>query len=120
MSHGTARLSFLAAALVVLAFVASQPAYAQQPTTRPKRPPQVEVTPDSVQNQMDAMMPMMGQMMMVMMKAMLDVAALPETADKMATFSKNFFDALMAKGFTRDEALRIVMATGLPTMPGQP
>ena len=122
MSHRMARLGFLAAALVTLTLVGSQPVRAQQPTAPPKpRPPQPEWTAhtDSVQHQMDAMMPMMGQMMMVMMKATLEVVALPETAEKMATFSKNYFDALMAKGFTREEALRIVMATGLPSMPGQ-
>lgn len=32
--------------------------------------------------------------------------------------SWNYFDALMSKGFTREEALRIVMAVGVPMGPG--
>ncbi len=110
------RSTLAASAALVLALTLPETAHGQD---RPAKRPPAEAPADSMQVSMDAMMPMMGQMMMAMMNAMLDVAAQPETAEKMATFSKNYFDALMRKGFTRDESLRIVMAARLPSMPGQ-
>lgn len=41
--------------------------------------------------------------------------AKPETAKKLAKFTKNYFDALVAEGFTRDEALQIVKAFTMPS-----
>lgn len=68
--------------------------------------------------QFDMMGPMMGRMMSSMLNATLEVLAQPATAERMATFTRNYFDALLGKGFTREEALRIVLAHGVP-MPGQ-
>ncbi|HEX2679674.1 MAG TPA: hypothetical protein VHQ03_00095 [Candidatus Dormibacteraeota bacterium] len=72
--------------------------------------------PDSAQfAQMQGMMgPMMEQMMTAGMTATLKVLAKPESAQQLATFVKNFYDALIAKGFTKDDALKIVMAVGMP------
>ena len=76
---------------------------------------------DSMRAQMaqtSAMMgPMMGQMMEAMMEGMLRVMARPENADRLATFTKNYYDALIRKGLTKDQALQIVIATGMPRMP---
>ena len=76
---------------------------------------------DSMRAQMaqtSAMMgPMMGQMMEAMMEGMLRVMARPENADRLATFTKNYYDALIRRGFTKDQALQIVIATGIPRMP---
>lgn len=66
---------------------------------------------------MVGMAPMVGQMMQVMMRSILQTLALPESTELLATFTRNYFDALIAKGFSRDEALRIVMAHGIPAMP---
>ena len=35
----------------------------------------------------------------------------PEVAEQLATFTRNYFEALLHKGFSRDESLRIVAAT---------
>ncbi len=43
--------------------------------------------------------------------------AKPESADRLATFTKNYYDALIRKGFTKEQALQIVIATGMPRMP---
>lgn len=43
-----------------------------------------------------------------MMAGMVDLMARPETADKLATFTRNYYEALVKKGFTKEEALRIV------------
>lgn len=45
--------------------------------------------------------------------------AKPETAKKLAKFTKNYFDALIAEGFTRDEALQIVKAFTVPSAGGK-
>ena len=99
-------------ALVLGALLLLLPARAvsQQPTVS-----------DSLRAQMaqtSAMMsPMMGQMMEAMMEGMLRVMARPENADRLATFTKNYYDALIRRGFTKDQALQIVIATGIPRMP---
>ncbi len=41
----------------------------------------------------------------------LAVLTRPEVAQQLATFTRNYFEALLHKGFSRDEALRIVAAT---------
>ena len=69
------------------------------------------------QDQLAPMAPMMGQMMQVMLQSTLRALAMPEAAEQLATFTRNYFDALVAKGFTREEALRIVMAHGIPATP---
>lgn len=98
---------FVCALLAVVAV--SQPVSAQQPA---------QPTPAEAQQQMDAMAPMMVQMTRAMLQAGLEFYAQPATARAMATFTKNYHEALIAVGFTRDDALRIVAAHGLPTLPG--
>jgi hypothetical protein len=66
---------------------------------------------------MQMMGPMMGQMMEMMMESMLTVIARPETAQRLATFTKNYYDALIAKGFSKEEALEIVTSMGIPAVP---
>jgi len=80
--------------------------------------------PDSMQAQLEqasAMMgPMMGQMMEAMMEGMLRVLSKPENAERLAAFTRNYYDALVRKGFTKDEALQIVIAAGMPRVPTGP
>ncbi len=70
-----------------------------------------------IQQQMNAMTPMFGQMMRVMMTATFDVLSQPESAEKLASFTRNYYDALIKKGFSKDEALKIAMSVGMPSMP---
>ena len=93
------------ALLVFAATVGSLPLQAQQPSK-----------PDSAQfAQMQGMMgPMMEQMMTATMTATLRVLARPESAQQLATFVKNFYDALLEKGFSKEDAVRIVAAVGMP------
>ena len=114
-----------AAAAVVLLGLGAPAAHGQvrRDTTRAPARQQAQPAREAerptaeMQQQMDMMGPMMGQMMQAMMQGMLAVLSKPETAQQMATFTKNYMDALVAKGFPREEALRIVMAHGLPMMP---
>lgn len=49
-----------------------------------------------------------------MLGATHDYLARPETAAKLATFTRNYVDALVARGFSRDEALRLASSVQLP------
>jgi hypothetical protein len=81
--------------------------------TRPAPAPAQE----QIQQQMDMMGPAMAKMMENMYGGMLRALAKPESAEQLATFMKNYRDALVAKGFSPDEAMQIVKGTGMPTMP---
>jgi len=51
--------------------------------------------------------------MTTMLETMLGVYASPETADTMATFYWNLYQALIKKGFSKEEALAITRAQNL-------
>ncbi len=63
------------------------------------------------------MVPMMRQMMESMMDGLFTILAKKESAEKLAAFKKNLYDALLTQGFTKEQAMQIVIATGIPTMP---
>ena len=80
----------------------------------PKRPTQEEAQ-QRMDTAMQQMGPAMSSMMEGMMGGMTSVLARPETADKLATFAKNYYDALVRKGFSKEEALQIVVHVGIPS-----
>ena len=51
-----------------------------------------------------------------MVQSLLDQLATPDTADKLAKFQRQYYDALIKQGFSHDDAMRIVAATGIPFM----
>ena len=51
--------------------------------------------------------------------SMLDYGAKPETAAKLAMHKHNYYLALVKEGFTADEALKIVIASGSFPLPGE-
>lgn len=48
------------------------------------------------------------------LNAQLKTAERADTAERIASFKKNLFDALRKKGFTAEQSLQIVVATPLP------
>ncbi|WP_426115070.1 hypothetical protein [Massilia sp. PWRC2] len=48
--------------------------------------------------------------------AQLNSAERPETAERIAGFKKNLFDALRKRGFTAEQSMQIVVATPLPAV----
>ena len=60
--------------------------------------------------------PMMGEMMSGMLRAMSKTMADPQIAQNFAAFTRNYYKALIAQGFSEEEAMKIVMASGLPSM----
>lgn len=73
-------------------------AFAQAPA--PSKP-----SPEDMQKMMDSsmvsMLPMLARMTEVQMDAQLKVAERPDTAERIAAFKKNLFDALRRKGFRK-------------------
>lgn len=87
-SRFVAATASLASVLAVLV-VASDHAAAQRPDS---------LKPPRMQRQV-------GQ---TEVEARLAILTRPEVAEQLATFTRNYFEALLRKGFTRDEASRIV------------
>lgn len=82
-----------------------------------------ELTPQEQQMQIQQVRHMMTQLpyqMKVIMEIQLDVLAKPDTAEKLAQYIKNYYDALVRQGFSKDEALKIAMTVGFPEFPGIP
>lgn len=105
MRHSPSRSVGLAAAAIFLCVHRSP---AQQPS------------PDPAQMQ-QLMVPMMSQMASVMLESTLTTLAKPENAERLAEFTKHYYDALLKRGFTKQEALQLVAAMGIPRpmAPGQ-
>jgi uncharacterized membrane protein len=113
-------------AIIVLALhpaeLIAQQTAAQPPRSTAKGTDNNAAMPDFRQimkDQMETMGTMWGRMAEDMINATVNTMSKPEVAEKMATFTKNYFDALIAKGFTREEALRIVMSVHIPMAPGK-
>ena len=100
--------------LVVLTSVslASTNAIAQQAQTQPPTPEQMKLV---MQATMGAMVSVMGPMTEAVIEAQLNSAAKPETAERIAAFKRNLYEALLKKGFNGQDAMHIVIATSLPS-----
>ncbi|MCM8794959.1 MAG: hypothetical protein NC819_04065 [Candidatus Omnitrophica bacterium] len=71
------------------------------------------------QVQMQQMQEMMGFMMGQMMDGMAKTMAQKQFAENLAIFTRNYYDALINRGFTEEQALKIVTASGIPSMSGK-
>ena len=81
------------------------------PMERPRQGPSPE--------EQQMMQQMMSSMMGLMMEGMARSMAKPEFAQNMAAFMRNYYKALIAQGFTEEEAMKIVTSAGIPRMGGQ-
>ncbi len=99
---------------VVIAFgllaMAAEAQQVQVDTTQPT----AEQTREQMDSAMSMMGPMMSQMAEASMAATLKALSKPEAAEQLATFSRNYYNALLKKGFTKDQALSIVMSVRMP------
>ena len=91
-----------------------QPSDCKSQTPKPPRPSAEEMQ-KSMDAAMGSMVPMMGRMTEITIEAQLKLAAMPETAERIAAFKKNLFDQLQKKGFTPSQALQITLSTPLPS-----
>ncbi|NNG17746.1 MAG: hypothetical protein HKM89_14825 [Gemmatimonadales bacterium] len=72
---------------------------------------------DLLQEQMVRMAPIWRQMSVGVIEVTLEELSKKETADQLATFTRNFYESLLAKRFTKVEAIEIVKAVGIPFFP---
>ena len=98
---------------------ADQPAKKPQQTgsaTAGNRQPTAEEMREIMQGVMG---PMMAQMMSAMLQSMAKTLTEPQIAQNLATYTRNYYLALVDRGFTEEEALRIVTAAGFPSIGGK-
>ena len=93
---------------------ACQAAIAQQPTSRPQVPDSTAMM--QMAGMFNQMGPMYENMMQAMIEGTLKVFEKPETIERLARFSRRYYDALIKQGFTREEALQIVAGSGIAGM----
>ncbi len=91
--------------------LASQAALAQQPTSRPQVPDSAAMA--QMAGMFNQMGPMYESMMQAMVEGTLKAFEKPETIERLARFSRRYYDALMKQGFTKEEALQIVAGAGI-------
>lgn len=90
----------------------------EQPTHRQEQADSTAMTADSTAMFMEMMGPTFGMMMEQMVDGLMRALERPATAERLATFTRNYYDALIAKGFSEEQALRLVIAVGFPAMAG--
>ena len=66
---------------------------------------------------MQQMQGMMEDMYKNVIRGMMSALAEPATAENLATFTKNYYDGLISRGFSEEQARRIVSSVGLPLAP---
>jgi hypothetical protein len=101
--------------LVTLAFVLTASSLpAQQPSAPDSAQRGAQEAAAMMGPMMQQMAPMMGQMAAMTLEGTLTALAKPENAERLADFTKHYYDALIKRGFTKDQALQIVVAVGVP------
>jgi 4-hydroxy-3-methylbut-2-en-1-yl diphosphate synthase IspG/GcpE len=113
-------MSIARTAACLVALVGSVSVCAQQSTDQPSQAQRPQApTPDQMKQMMQAtmgaMVNVMGPMTEAVIEAQLEQAAKPETAERIATFKKNLYDALLKKGFSAARAFQIVLSAAPPS-----
>lgn len=105
---------------IVLLFSAA--AIAQMVPVQTTEPGKKAVASQSPRQEMGDVMEQMGPMMQNMMEgmyaSMFKVLAKPQTASQLAAFTRNYYEELVKKGFTKEEAFKIVVGMGFPAAKG--
>lgn len=114
--HRLLSASALILALAALAPGAAQAQVRQQPDSTRAHEEQDAQMREQIQ-QLQAMMPMIAATLRNVTQGTMSALAEPEVARNLARFTRNYYEALMAEGFTREEALRIVSSIGFPSIP---
>ncbi len=92
--------------------------FASAQETRPTSP--TENSRDQMEDQspdakmMREMFTRVAQYVTMAMDSHLDYLGKPSTTLKLAKFQKNYFDALVAQGFTEEQAIRIISSSANP------
>ncbi|MBU0995255.1 MAG: hypothetical protein KJ737_22390 [Proteobacteria bacterium] len=80
--------------------------------------PPVENRPgdSQINEEMKQMAPIFGNVSKGMIMGRFAVLSEPDTVKMLARFAKNYYDALVEAGFTKEQAFQIVLSTGIPGM----
>lgn len=107
------------ATLAFAAMLLALPALAQQDSASMPGPTREEQIRKMMQPTMNPAVNATAAMMVpateAIIEAELNVAAMPETAYRIASFKRNLFDALRKSGFTSEQAFQLTLATALPS-----
>ena len=103
---------------ILLLAALSTAAEAQQPAKKPTAPDSATMAQSMAQlsGMFNQMGPMYENMMQAMIEGTLKAMERPETIDRLAAFTRHYYDALIKQGFTKDEALEIVAGVGIPAL----
>jgi hypothetical protein len=105
--------------LAVAVMLLTLPAVAQQDaasTPRSARDEQIRKMMQPTMNpSVNAAAAMMVPATEAIIEAELNLAAMPETAQRIASFKRNLFDALRKTGFTAEQAFQLTLTTALPS-----
>ena len=88
-------------------------------STSPSRGQQKQPSSEEVRQMMQQAMGSLSDIMGLMMEGMAKTLAKPELAENYATFTRHYYEALIARGFTEEQALKIVISDGFPTLGGK-
>jgi hypothetical protein len=105
--------------LLAAALLAPSRSHAQQRTRADTVQAQPAQQDAEMRQQMQQMPRMMSDMMRQVMQSTTAALADPQTAQNLARFTRNYYTALVAQGFTEDQAMRIVASIGFPMLPGR-
>jgi len=92
------------AGLALLAFILAPAVARAEESEAPAQPP---AAPQDVHQAMQQVGPAMTEMITTTLDGLLAYMTRPETTDQMAVFVRNYYDALIKKGFTEEQALQI-------------
>ena len=108
--------------VILLCAICATALHAQQPEAAAGKAPDSTAMAAQLQQLAGAfnqMGPMYENMMRAMVQGTLEALADSENIERLATFSRNYYLALVRHGFTREEALQIVAGFGIPLRPGR-
>ena len=111
------RVPYLTNSLFLILLFASIPSFGQDPT---KPVADEQPTPANLIGGLlgDSMQTQLTAFATGVMDGYLDYLGKRETAKKLATFQKNYYDALIEQGFTKDQAFELLLRFGNPLADG--
>jgi len=108
--------------VMMMCMVAAPGVRAQQPEAPAVKAPDstaIAARLQQVAGALNQMGPMYETMTRAMVQGTLKALADSENVDRLATFIRNYYLALVRHGFAREEALQIVAGFGMPLRPGR-
>jgi len=97
--------------VVAILLLAPAALVAQQPAAKPPIPDSLQMV--QMAGMFNQMGPMYESMMQSMIEGTIKTFEKPETIERLARFSRRYYEALIKQGFSKEEALQIVAGAGI-------